>query len=414
MINKIKLLGVFTILIIIFSSSAASINLKSIDANTENNKIINPNFISADVYVDDDADPSWYDETHVKTIQEGVDNATEYENIFVYNGTYFEHVVIYKPVNLTGENKDSTIIDGQFVGSVVKIISDGVSIQHFNLINSGYSEFSSGIRVISNYTTVKNNKFNENSDALLIFPGLNSDYILHDNIVENNLFINNHGSILLFDTNNNSVFNNEINNIDYLLGYGGIYLLLSDNNSIFNNSISNLSYSGAFGIGLAHSKKNIISNNEIENIDEEGIICFKSHLNMFYNNEISKVNKYGIYIEESEFNEFCHNNINSCYNGIHIIRFSNNNKFCYNNIKNITKKAIYIEDSNFNKIRYNNIINCIIKATFLRSSFNCWYKNYWGRFRFLPKPIFGRKGKLFSLIPWVNYDFFPAKTPNEI
>ena len=28
------------------------------------------------IFVDDDADPGWYDATHVKTIQEGIDNAT--------------------------------------------------------------------------------------------------------------------------------------------------------------------------------------------------------------------------------------------------------------------------------------------------------------------------------------------------
>jgi hypothetical protein len=45
--------------------------------------------IIADVYVDDDADPSWYDATHVRTIQEGIDNATVGDTVFVYNGTYF-------------------------------------------------------------------------------------------------------------------------------------------------------------------------------------------------------------------------------------------------------------------------------------------------------------------------------------
>ena len=40
------------------------------------------------VYVDDDAGSSWYDATHVKTIQEGIDNASDTDMVFVYNGTY--------------------------------------------------------------------------------------------------------------------------------------------------------------------------------------------------------------------------------------------------------------------------------------------------------------------------------------
>ena len=36
------------------------------------------------IYVDDDADPSWYNANHVRTIQEGITNATEGDLVFVY------------------------------------------------------------------------------------------------------------------------------------------------------------------------------------------------------------------------------------------------------------------------------------------------------------------------------------------
>ena len=42
----------------------------------------------ADVYVDDDAPSDWYDANHVKTIQEGIDNASAGETVFVYTGLY--------------------------------------------------------------------------------------------------------------------------------------------------------------------------------------------------------------------------------------------------------------------------------------------------------------------------------------
>jgi hypothetical protein len=46
------------------------------------------------IYVDDDADPSWYDATHVKTIQEGIENASDGDTVFVYCGTYYENIII--------------------------------------------------------------------------------------------------------------------------------------------------------------------------------------------------------------------------------------------------------------------------------------------------------------------------------
>ncbi|MCK5259171.1 MAG: hypothetical protein KAJ69_06580, partial [Thermoplasmatales archaeon] len=39
------------------------------------------------IFVDDNAESSWYDETHVKTIQEAINNASIGAEIFVYNGT---------------------------------------------------------------------------------------------------------------------------------------------------------------------------------------------------------------------------------------------------------------------------------------------------------------------------------------
>ncbi len=40
------------------------------------------------IYVDDDAPPEWYDSTHVRTIQEGIDVAFEGDTVYVFNGIY--------------------------------------------------------------------------------------------------------------------------------------------------------------------------------------------------------------------------------------------------------------------------------------------------------------------------------------
>lgn len=45
-------------------------------------------------------------------IQDAIDNASNGDTVFVYNGIYYENLVVDKSINLQGENKEYTIIDG--------------------------------------------------------------------------------------------------------------------------------------------------------------------------------------------------------------------------------------------------------------------------------------------------------------
>jgi len=90
-------------------------------------------------------DPSWYDATHVKTIQEGVNNATAGNTVYVYNGTYYENVLVNKTVDLIGESKENVIVDGNKAGSVIKVTVNNVNISTFTMTNSNkYSMHLSG------------------------------------------------------------------------------------------------------------------------------------------------------------------------------------------------------------------------------------------------------------------------------
>ena len=52
------------------------------------------------------------DNTSRGYIQELIDNANPGDSLFIPIGVYHENIIINKKINLLGENKDLTIIDG--------------------------------------------------------------------------------------------------------------------------------------------------------------------------------------------------------------------------------------------------------------------------------------------------------------
>ena len=81
------------------------------------------------LFVDDDAPSSWYDDTHFSNIQDAIDNASDGSIIFVYDGTYFGEMTVNKSVELIGMNAETTIIDGLMIDNVLEIRADNVKIQ---------------------------------------------------------------------------------------------------------------------------------------------------------------------------------------------------------------------------------------------------------------------------------------------
>ena len=96
--------------------------------------------------------------------------------------------------------------------------------------------------------------------------------------------------------------------------------------------------------------------------------------------------------------------------------------FSFNNIieKNHFEDNIYgvpISASFLTVVRKNNFIdNEEHHATFLLSLTTTWNNNFWGKERILPQPIFGMIGLLKSgiPIPWVQFDWHPAREPYDI
>jgi len=88
------------------------------------------------------------------TIQSAINNASDGDTVFVYDDSspYYEHITINTRINLIGEDKNTTIIDGGFLGGViVKINIAGVYLSGFTIQNSGHKPPSlSGYGIVIN------------------------------------------------------------------------------------------------------------------------------------------------------------------------------------------------------------------------------------------------------------------------
>ena len=100
------------------------------------------NSLGETLYVGGDR-PGSYD-----NIQSAINDAKSGDTVFVYNdlSPYYENIVISKSLNLIGENRETTIIDGGNVGNVVHISANWVNISSFSIQNSGHD---SGISINS-------------------------------------------------------------------------------------------------------------------------------------------------------------------------------------------------------------------------------------------------------------------------
>ncbi len=204
------------------------------------------------VYVDDDRPPEWYDHWHVHAVQEGVNNASsgEFDTVYVYPGTYVEHVTVNKQVEMVGASKNTVIIDGSGTGNVMYITSSRLNVSGFTLKNGA-----SGLLFLASTPYVNN-------------------VTVRDCIT----YGNTRAGIDISRATNSRVINCTVHDIHNLVGTTtvglGIYALACTNCEILDNEIYNCTgstpptvcplYSGC-GIFLTTSTNCTLHNNTIYN-----------------------------------------------------------------------------------------------------------------------------------------------------
>ena len=227
------------------------------------------------IYVDDDNTMGPWDGTQehpFQKIQDGIDNASDGDTIFVYSGMYYENVVVNKSINLIGEDKDYTCIDGRKRDNVVEIVTDNVNLSGFTVQNSKRDFYAAGIYIHSSYHNITGNYIVSNSRGI---------------------YIEDYGNHII---SGNTVLDSE---------EFGIYIGFCDNNTIQNNTISN----NRIGIWDEFCNRDTISENDITN-NTEGIMI-----------RVGKYNKIN-------YNNVAHNLVNA--NFLYFLFGINSNNWNYN------------------------------------------------------------------------------------
>lgn len=142
------------------------------------------------------------------TIQDAISSFATYEGdtILVKPGTYEQNINVTKPVSLTSQNKDTTIIEGLDNGAALTITTDNVVVTGFTIKNSGYPSSTVGTGILL-----------ENANNCTII----------DNVITNNYI-----GILLNNSNDNVFRSNKIS--------GNIYNLILQNSSPNDIDASNI------------------------------------------------------------------------------------------------------------------------------------------------------------------------------
>lgn len=393
------------------------------------------------IYVDDDnIQGPWYGtlEHPYRFIQDGIDNASSGDTIFVFSGIYYECLEIGKSINLIGENKDSAIItEGVEISFIDHVKVSGFKIKGTFLVNevsdvaitkniitdiSNDESFVYGIKLNGYNNTIADNTIT-NIESLTTrghVTGINLKGSYNTVTANTITDLNDEAYGLYVSGSYNAVTDNTITDLNEKSI--GIYIGWSSNSTIIGNTITNIVGIGVWIKGSHHST---IKDNIITNIADDffavGINVFLSSHDIIEGNIIANVNggsfSVGVALDASSNITITGNDINkvqSIFNGY----------------------GIYLMDSTCNFITHNNFIDNSECAGFLfthyleeEESFNGgeipdsfdetkinstnWDQNYWNRPKLLPKTILGKlevysyDGALLGVIILYNYDLNP-------
>lgn len=311
-----------------------------------------------------------------QTIQEAINSANTGDTVFVKKGIYFENLVVNKTILLIGEEKETTVINGNKTEDAIYITAHGVVISNFTIRSARYGIFLDG----SAGNTISSNVITSNSQGILL------QYSSWNNISENILF-NNSGAIYMSSSANNIFRDNNltgnrysdinvygdlllhyIQNIDPSNTIDGkpVYYLVNQKNkqipadagfvAMVNSSVIvaknlNLTGKGGRSILLVYTNNSIVQSCAVES-SYSTIFMFHSHSNVIKVNRINSIE-----IVYGSNNTVADHDINNTYFTAITLRHSHNNSIVGNRIYKQLGEDLWFSGVRFEDSDRNLIIN---------------------------------------------------------
>ncbi|MBN1280630.1 MAG: right-handed parallel beta-helix repeat-containing protein [Candidatus Thermoplasmatota archaeon] len=390
-------------------------------------------------------------------IQDAINNSSTGDTVFVYDGVYYENVVINITINLIGGNRNTTIIDGKKNSHVIVLGADNIKISEFtirncstfpheytpellifssnniishNVILTDEEALNYGITIAGNHNNIIGNIFINNWIGVKFDEGASYNYIAE------NIFKSHHGVVGEASCRFNNIFHNNIsgwinivaNASDWEISYNrlsgaGIFIHYCTNMTITGNEIINSNQA----MSLFDDHYFSISNNSIHgHLD----ISSCSYLTII-NNTIDTASV-GIYYNEVKYGNISFNKIDGCDYGLQITSPGKSN-FIFNNEFRNNEEGLYtLVEFGAVKITCNNFINNsrdisfgqlfpIRRQTPRHPIFDKNYYDDWSGVG--PKVLLGRS-LIFAIffwyffipicIPGVYCDWHPAQEPYDL
>ncbi|MFA5363732.1 MAG: right-handed parallel beta-helix repeat-containing protein [Candidatus Bathyarchaeia archaeon] len=274
--------------------------------------------------------------------------------IYVDSGTYYENIMLSKSVELRGENKDTTIIDGGGTQTVIMLAADRVLITGFTIQNSSNETLMAGISMSSaHYCNIVENNIvgNENgiilsgcSDNRLAANNINGNgygiflqYTSRNNVITGNSFEQNTTPVYIKDAPSNSVTGNTMNQSTG----NAVYMSNSNQNSITQNIITNTQSNA---IVASNCMDTIMNFNTITNCKADAIWLQHATNSSIQKNTITN-NVAGILLSDSSNNEIVENIFLNNNQSV-ILSVSSNSEFYGNSFVNNTKQVTSTTSTN--------------------------------------------------------------------
>jgi parallel beta-helix repeat protein len=340
------------------------------------------------------------------TIQSAINAAYDGDTVNVSSGIYYENVVVNKSLSLIGQERGSTIIDGNSIGNVVNITACNVNVSCFTIRNSGktWTDVGTGIYVSGAIAccNVSGNIITSNGYGIRIDSPPN-------NTIDGNSITDNWYGITLSGSSNNSIVRNNVTNDFYGIALG----MSSSMNMLRNNQMA--CYSENFECfnnwGLSSYANDIDPSNTVDgkpiyywiNKSNETVPVDAGYVALINCTHIAvhdlslSRNGQGVLLAYTEDSTITKNNMTSNFLGIDadcssnntlsenvvdanidgiVLTYSSNNTIVRNSLNSNSQTGIWIFDSSGNHIYHNSFLNNNAGTTYSYNSTNIWDDGY--------------------------------------